>query len=180
MRAGVVVLAAASVALLASLVAVSSTKPMGALGAFVVRLDLASPLVVAVSTFVLALVLEGPTARARVPRLLAGMWTAWLMALVFIVAVGDVRPSIERLMLLAVTMRPWDPGFPQTATGSLVLTAALVTGGFLVLIALLERTRRENNRDHGQNSEKLDRIEDKLDEHIGDHARANINGKTQP
>jgi hypothetical protein len=60
------------------------------------------------------------------------------------------------------------------------VAAAAVTGGFLLLIALLERTRRENNRDHGQNSEKLDRIEDKLDEHIGDHARANINGKTTP
>ena len=113
MRAGVVLLTVATLALLASLVAVSSTQPMGALGALVVRLDLAAPLLVAVSTFVLALVLEGSTARARVPRLLAGMWTAWLMALVFIVAVGDVRPSIERLMLLAVTMRPWAPGFPR-------------------------------------------------------------------
>lgn len=60
------------------------------------------------------------------------------------------------------------------------VAAAAVTGGFLLLIALLERTRRENNRDHGQNSEKLDRIEEKLDEHIGDHARANINRKTEP
>ncbi len=66
----------------------------------------------------------------------------------------------------------------DTGTVSPEVAAAVVTGGFLVLIALLERTRRENNRDHGQNSEKLDRIEDKLDEHIGDHARANINGKT--
>ena len=60
------------------------------------------------------------------------------------------------------------------------VAAAAVTGGFLVLVALLERTRRENNRDHGQNSDKLDRIEEKLDEHIGDHARANINGKNNP
>ena len=59
------------------------------------------------------------------------------------------------------------------------VAAAAVTGGFLLLIALLERTRRENNRDHGENSEKLDRIEEKLDEHIGDHARANINRKTE-
>ena len=65
MRTGIVTLAAAAVALLASLVAVSSTQPMGALGGLVVRLDLAAPLVVAVSTFVLALVLEGSTARAR-------------------------------------------------------------------------------------------------------------------
>jgi 4-amino-4-deoxy-L-arabinose transferase-like glycosyltransferase len=126
-RTGIVTLAAAAVALLASLVAVSSTQPMGALGALVVRLDLAAPLLVAVSTFVLALVLEGSAARARVPRLLAGMWAAWLMALTFIVAIGDVRPSIERLVLMAVTMRPWAPGFPQTAAGSLLLTAAVVT-----------------------------------------------------
>lgn len=58
------------------------------------------------------------------------------------------------------------------------LSAALASGGFLVLIALLEKTRRENNRDHGHNSDKLDRIEVKLDDHIADHARANINGKT--
>lgn len=60
------------------------------------------------------------------------------------------------------------------------VTAAAVTGGFLVIVALLERSRRENNRDHGHNSDKLDRIEDKLDEHIGDHARANMNGKPTP
>jgi hypothetical protein len=51
------------------------------------------------------------------------------------------------------------------------VVAAIVTGCFLVLVALIERTRRENNRDHGKNAEKLDRIEDKLDGHIGDHAR---------
>ena len=60
------------------------------------------------------------------------------------------------------------------------LQAAIVSGGFLVLIAMIERTRRDNNRDHGANSTKLDRIEDKLDEHIGDHARANMNGKHTP
>ena len=54
------------------------------------------------------------------------------------------------------------------------VAAAIVTGAFLVLVALIERTRRENNRDHGQNSEKLDRIEEKLDEHIGDHARRDL------
>ena len=57
---------------------------------------------------------------------------------------------------------------------------ALISGTFLVLVALIERTRRQNNRDHGENSAKLDRIEEKLDEHIGDHARANINGKNNP
>jgi hypothetical protein len=60
------------------------------------------------------------------------------------------------------------------------LSAAIVSGGFLLLIAMIERTRRENNRDHGTNAGKLDRIEGKLDGHINDHARANINEKTNP
>ena len=54
------------------------------------------------------------------------------------------------------------------------VAAAAVTGGFLVLVTLLERTRRENNRDHGENSIKLDRIEDKIDGHINDHARRGL------
>jgi hypothetical protein len=54
------------------------------------------------------------------------------------------------------------------------VTAAAVTGGFLVLVALIEKTRRDNNRDHGQNAEKLDRIEDKIDGHINDHARRGL------
>lgn len=53
-------------------------------------------------------------------------------------------------------------------------TAALISGAFLVLVALLERTRRENNRDHGRNAEKLDRIESKIDGHINDHARRGL------
>jgi hypothetical protein len=54
------------------------------------------------------------------------------------------------------------------------VAAAAVTGAFLVLVALIERTRRENNRDHGQNAVKLDRIEDKIDGHINDHARRDL------
>lgn len=54
------------------------------------------------------------------------------------------------------------------------VVAAIVTGAFLVLVALIERTRRENNRDHGNNSAKLDRIEDKIDGHINDHARRGL------
>ena len=54
------------------------------------------------------------------------------------------------------------------------VAAAIVTGSFLVLVALIERTRRENNRDHGKNAEKLDRIEDKIDGHINDHARRGL------
>ena len=54
------------------------------------------------------------------------------------------------------------------------VVAALVTGCFLVLVALIEKTRRDNNRDHGQNSAKPDRIEDKIDGHINDHARRDL------
>ena len=54
------------------------------------------------------------------------------------------------------------------------VAAAIVTGAFLVLVALIEKTRRENNRDHGNNSAKLDRIEDKIDGHINDHARRGL------
>jgi hypothetical protein len=54
------------------------------------------------------------------------------------------------------------------------VAAAAVTGAFLVLVALIEKTRRDNNRDHSQNSVKLDRIEDKIDGHINDHARRDL------
>ena len=54
------------------------------------------------------------------------------------------------------------------------VAAAIVSGAFLTLVAMIERTRRENNRDHGRNAEKLDRIEDKIDGHINDHARRGL------
>jgi hypothetical protein len=54
------------------------------------------------------------------------------------------------------------------------VAAALVTGAFVVLVALIEKTRRDNNRDHGENSVKLDRIESKIDGHINDHARRDL------
>ena len=54
------------------------------------------------------------------------------------------------------------------------IAAALVTGAFITLVALIEKTRRDNNRDHGENSVKLDRIEDKIDGHINDHARRDL------
>lgn len=68
-----------------------------------------------------------------------------------------------------------------------VLTT-LLAGGFSVLVALLEMTRRQNNRDHNTNAVKLDvlavqqdearrtldRVEDKIDTHINDHAKGNL------
>lgn len=43
-----------------------------------------------------------------------------------------------------------------------ILLAVLAPGGLLA--ALIERTRRENNRDHARNSELLHRIDGKVDE----------------
>jgi hypothetical protein len=61
------------------------------------------------------------------------------------------------------------------------LGAALVTGGFTLVIALLGIFARLNKRDHDVNTGKLDellrgheRIEEKIDNHIGDHARGDV------
>lgn len=61
---------------------------------------------------------------------------------------------------------------------------SIIGGGFSVLVALLEMGRRQNNRDHGRNSERLDdllinvqrlekktdRYGDRLQNHIDQHA----------
>jgi hypothetical protein len=61
------------------------------------------------------------------------------------------------------------------------LWASVVTGGFGVIIAILGLFARVNKRDHNENSGKLDlllkghdRIEAKIDDHIGDHARGDV------
>jgi hypothetical protein len=53
---------------------------------------------------------------------------------------------------------------------------ALVVGPGGVLVVLIERTRRENNRDHARNSillqnidRKVDKIDERLDKHIEWH-----------
>ena len=43
-----------------------------------------------------------------------------------------------------------------------VVLAILAPGG--ILAAMIERTRRENNRDHNRNSELLHRIDGKVDQ----------------
>lgn len=57
-----------------------------------------------------------------------------------------------------------------------IVWAALVTTIGAVIVSLIERTRRENNRDHARNADKLDRIADtvdrvagRLDDHIDWH-----------
>lgn len=55
-----------------------------------------------------------------------------------------------------------------------VAVAILAPGG--IIVTLIERTRRENNRDHTKNSEllqqidgKVDKIDERLDHHIEWH-----------
>lgn len=73
------------------------------------------------------------------------------------------------------------------------VTVAIIGALSAVAVALTEKSRRENKRDHGEVSRKLDmmgkslgrsidrveqsvqRTESKLDEHIGDHARGTFN-----
>ncbi len=66
---------------------------------------------------------------------------------------------------------------------------SIIGGGFSLAIALLELTRRQNNRDHGSNAEKLDRlldvvdrIEDKTDKNTRNHRLhlKNHHSKTSP
>ena len=61
------------------------------------------------------------------------------------------------------------------------LWAAVVSGGFGVIIAILGLFAKANKRDHNENSGKLDlllkgheRIEGKIDGHINDHARGDV------
>lgn len=56
-----------------------------------------------------------------------------------------------------------------------IILAVLAPGG--VITVLIERTRRENNRDHAKNSDllrridgKVDKIDSRLDSHIDWHA----------
>lgn len=58
---------------------------------------------------------------------------------------------------------------------------ALITAGFGFLGVLIEATRRQNNRDHGHNANKLNhlvdgqrRVESKIDSHIVDHAKGDL------
>lgn len=60
-------------------------------------------------------------------------------------------------------------------TWLVIVLAVLAPGG--VITVLIERTRRENNRDHARNSDllhridkKVDRIDERLDSHIEWHA----------
>lgn len=51
---------------------------------------------------------------------------------------------------------------------------AMITGGFGLLIALIQKGRKENATDHATVVRTLERVEGKIDEHIGDHARGDV------
>ena len=62
-----------------------------------------------------------------------------------------------------------------------VVQAALITGGFGVLIALIQKHAKDNRADHGVVATKLDhlaeghaRIEGKIDNHVVDHAKGQL------
>jgi hypothetical protein len=58
---------------------------------------------------------------------------------------------------------------------------AVVSGGFSIVVALIMLLGRSNKREHEENGGKLDilikgqeRVESKIDGHIGDHARGDV------
>lgn len=51
------------------------------------------------------------------------------------------------------------------------IVVALIGSVSIVLVALVEKGRRENKDDHNRVVQSLDRIESKIDGHINDHAK---------
>jgi hypothetical protein len=51
------------------------------------------------------------------------------------------------------------------------IVVALIGSMSIVLVALVEKGRRENKNDHNRVVVSLDRIESKIDGHINDHAK---------
>ena len=49
------------------------------------------------------------------------------------------------------------------------VTVALITGGFGVVVAMIHRLSHHNRVDHGKVQSSLDRIEEKLDDHLEGH-----------
>lgn len=51
---------------------------------------------------------------------------------------------------------------------------ALITAIGGILAVLVQKGRKENTRDHGMVVEALGRIEEKIDDHIVDHAKGEL------
>jgi len=52
-----------------------------------------------------------------------------------------------------------------------VLTAALVAGGFTVIVALINRADKTSRKDHAETYQALGRIEQKIDGHVVNHEK---------
>lgn len=48
------------------------------------------------------------------------------------------------------------------------VVVALITGGFTVIVALIQKMAKANRQDHGHVVWLLQRIERKIDRHVGD------------
>ena len=49
------------------------------------------------------------------------------------------------------------------------IVVALIAGGFSIVVALIQRAKKENHSDHAIVQTALGRIEGKLDAHVDDH-----------
>ena len=65
------------------------------------------------------------------------------------------------------------------------IIVALITGAFSVLVVLIQQSRTENKRDHGQVelalrqvSKEVHQVGKKVDRHITWHAEGNTHGRT--
>ena len=65
------------------------------------------------------------------------------------------------------------------------IIVALITGAFSVLVVLIQQSRKENKRDHGQVelalrqvSKEVHQVGKKVDRHITWHAEGNTHGRT--
>lgn len=54
------------------------------------------------------------------------------------------------------------------------IAVALISAIGGILAVLVQKGRKENTRDHGMVVEALGRIEDKIDDHIVDHAKGEL------
>jgi hypothetical protein len=54
------------------------------------------------------------------------------------------------------------------------IVVAVITGGFGVLVAVLQNFRKENRHDHAFVVSSLERIEYKIDDHVRDHAKGDL------
>jgi Na+/melibiose symporter-like transporter len=54
------------------------------------------------------------------------------------------------------------------------IIVAVITGGFAVVVAVLQNFRKENRDDHAFVVTSLNRIENKIDDHVRDHANGDL------